>query len=599
MQQSGFGNWSVSFGGGDLSFGQAPTVATADALLAATGQAIAVHPEQWLWFAEGATRGEPVSPDEAFVLGQCPAFARRDEHIARLVQQLRASAQQLSPIVDRLISRQLLKPLRQYVPPSTALGPNAPAPTRVIRTCRRPESLRCLLDSLLAEPGQATGPIYVVDDSADPEAEQTTRAVVAAANSRTGAAIAVLGRAEREALRTQLLAQLTLPEADIATFDQLLSPERAPAPVPGRAFNWAVLLGAGQTLSILDDDFRFPLKRFASYTDQLELRNSAAYLAAFPDPGDPETLEPVRADPYAEARTLLGQRLSALLASRQWDAEVHTGQHLAELEWLKADRHVRAVIQGTYGSFGVASAANLCGPGQRTLANLLRPPFRLQRLQADPIHYGLDRTRLAATAVSLPWLIDARSLVPATNACGVAEDTLFASLLTAIDPSACFAYVPSLIGHVQGTPPDRIRDSQQPIPFGANHFLAQHLQTDGASVGSTPADRMQHLAARLQALSARSDATLGQQACRWWNEERANTAASLSTSIQQHPQAPSEWLGFVDAVRRANLRQESELSAEGLRQLRQALTQTSLACRIWPKMFDWFAARDAIGRERV
>ncbi|AVP96647.1 hypothetical protein C7S18_05260 [Ahniella affigens] len=597
MQQSGFGNWSVSFGGGDLSFGQPPVLAAADALLAAHGHAVPVHPQQWLWFATDASAGVPVSPDEAFVLGQCPTFARRDEHLNRLAQQIRASVQQLSPIMDRLIERQLLKPLKRYVPGPSQASESAPAPSLVIRTCRRPATLKALLESLSAETLEhLTGPMYVVDDSGDPASEGSTRALTATYASDRRQSIRVLGVAEREAWRARALAMLQLSEAERAVLDELLSPERAPAPVPGRAFNWAILLGAGQTLSVLDDDFQLPLKRFASAGQELELQNSLAYRAAFPDPGDDDTLTPVQGDPYAEARGLIGQNLGHLVATRAFEADANAGQNLSEFSWLQADRRVRAVIQGTYGSFGVASSLNLCGPGQRTLASLLRPPFRLERLQADPIHYGLDRIRLAPAAVSLPWLIDARQLVPPTNACGVAEDTLFASLLTLIHPDTCFAYVPTMIGHYQTDHRDRLQASQQPIGFGPNHWIAQRLQQDAGSHGADAADRLQALATTLKGWAAEPDSVLDRLACRWWNEERANAAALLAQTLQQVPDAPRPFVEFVESMRVANLRQERELGAANLKHLRRALDQTALACRVWPALFDLFAGHDPLNR---
>lgn len=588
MNQSGMGNWSVSFGGGDLSFGAPAPVPAEDALLAASGRAVQVGEHQYQWFDDQGQVPAPVTPDEALLLGHCPTFLRLDEHVAQLARQLGAPAAALQPLLGGLQQRGLLRSVRNLLPARQPRLPDAPAPVQVIRTCRRPAGLNRLLDSLLAEQQKhgLTGPVYVVDDSGDPAAELQTRESLARFTTLSGRPGGVLDGALRERLLATSRDQL--PTEDRLFFDQLLSPERAPAPVPGRAFNWALLLGAGGTVSILDDDFSLPLKRFAGHRRELELRNSTAYLAEFPDPGDALTLIDVDQPIYAEACAWLGQPAAALLAEWPLESESLGGSSPADLAWLSSRRRVRAVIQGTYGSFGVASVLPICGPGRRTLANLLRAPFQPDRLMADPIHYGVERFRLADQAVSLPWLIDARDLVPPSNAAGIAEDTLFATLLRQLDPDACFAYLPSLVGHNQEQRRDRIRDSLQPIEFGANHFLAQQLQAAPRLPGNGETVRMRALADWFGDWQHQDDAALDRLATRWWNEERAAACASLTESLAQQPQAPAPWQEFVRRMRAANQNIEPSLGAANLARLRQAIAQTRVALTVWPDLFETF-----------
>lgn len=589
MSTSPPGQWNLSFGTDALSFGAPAPADPADLLVAAEGRAIPVDDGRLHWFAEGAPAPVPVNPDEAMLLQDCGHFATVDEHAGRLSRQLGAPMQAVRQILAGLAGRGVLRSVRQNLPPSTPRHADAPAPTLVIRTCRRPASLQALLDGLVAEHQRFGGdaPVFIIDDSADPQAEADTRARADAFARATGRPVGVLDGASREHWRP--IGLDLVPAADQPMLDALLSPERAPAPVPGRAFNWALLLGAGGPVSILDDDFLLPLKRFANAGKDVEIRHSTAYLAEFPDPGEDPRLVDVIDPIHAEACRLIGQPAAALLASPGFRADALAGSRPAELDWLRADTRVRAVIQGTYGSFGVASVLPVCGPGQRTLANLLRPPFRMQRLQADPIHYGLERTRLAAQAVSLPWLIDATSLVPPTNAAGVAEDTLFAALLRAIDPTACFAYVPSLIGHRQDGHRDRITASLQPIAFGANHFLAQQVVARGAATGTDAASRSQSLADWLGELAQSSDARLDMLAVRWWNEERASACASLTQSLAQNPGAPAEWRSFVQAMRSANQAVVGSLDTVSRQTLRAAIAQSRVALAVWPRLFGHFA----------
>lgn len=597
MTASGIGNWSVSFGSSDLSFG-APSPPPADeALLAASGRAVMVSEQQYLWFDDQGNAPTPVHPDEALLLGHCSAFARLDEHVSQLSRQLGAPAAAITPLLSGLHQRRLLRPLKDFLPQRVDRRPAAPAPTQVVRTCRRPDGLKRLLASLLDEQnrsGGLTGPLYVVDDSADPASEAQSRAILNDYAAQSGRPTGLLDGAGRERLLAPWRGRLA--PNDQMPFDALLSPERAPAAVPGRAFNWALLLGAGQVLSILDDDFCLPLKQFATARGDLEIRNSTAYLAEFPDPDDVPTLVN-RNDPiYAEGLRLLGQPAAAVLADWPLDAEGLAGSPASELAWLDPHRRIRAVIQGTYGSFGVASVLPVCGPGRRTLANLLRTPFRMDRLMADPIHYGVERIRLADQAVSLPWLIDARDLVPPTNAAGVAEDTLFATLLRQLDPTACFAYVPSLIGHHQAQRRDRIRDSLLPIAFDANHFLAQQLQSAARLPGSDATTRMQFLAEWCADWLRLDDTTLIRLATRWWNEERANACARLTEALALAPQAPAAWRDFVRQMHGANQRIEPALPPKELATLRQAIAQTRLALAVWPELYASFKGLPAEGR---
>ncbi|MBK8286081.1 MAG: hypothetical protein IPK97_15070 [Ahniella sp.] len=330
------------------------------------------------------------------------------------------------------------------------------------------------------------------------------------------------------------------------------------------------------------------MKRFAGHQRDLELRNSTAYLAEFPDPDDAVTLVEVDQPIYAEALRLLGQPAAALLAEWPLDAESLAGSAATELSWLNSKRQVRAVIQGTYGSFGVASVLPVCGPGRRTLGNLLRAPFRMDRLMADPIHHGVERIRLADQAVSLPWLIDAREMVPPSNAAGVAEDTLFATLLRQLDPEACFAYVPSLIGHHQMQRQDRVRDSLLPIGFGANHFLAQQLQIAPRVSGVGASARMRNLVDWFGDWAAIDDPALSRLATRWWNEERANACSRLTEALALAPQAPAEWQDFVRRMRAANQKIELSLDPTDLASLRRAIAQTRVALSVWPELFECF-----------
>jgi len=579
----------MNFGSGDLSFGAPKPEDPADVLVAASGKALPSDDRQWLWFSDHAAAPVPVSPDEAMVLGHCAAFAHLDDHAGRIAGVLGAPPQAVRKVLDPLVRRGVLRSIRQHLPPTAHRSELVPEPVRVIRTCRRPDSLNRLLDDLTREHHTQGGnaPLFVVDDSADPAFEQQTRAAVAAFAKNTGLVATVLDGGARE--RWFARWRDRLPEVDRSVLDELLSPERAPSPVPGRAFNWAVLLAVGHPLSILDDDFVLPLKRFNGARDELEIRHSTAYVAEFPDPDDATTLTDITAPMYDEARRLLGQSAAAVIGTIPFMADALAGTSPRELDWLDARTRVRAVIQGTYGSFGVASVLGVCGPGKRTLANLLRPPFRFSRLTADPIHYGLDRTRLSAEAVSLPWLIDARTPVPPTNAAGVAEDTLFASLLRQIDPHACFAYVPSLIGHQQVDRRDRIVESLKPISFGANHFLAQQLQSVKLS-GRDVASRFASVSHWFADLESGDDADLDQVATRWWNEERANACATLTESLAQNPSAPPEWRDFVTRMRAANQAVVNGLDVATLTTLRRAIRQTRVAMAVWPMVFDEMTA---------
>jgi hypothetical protein len=530
------------------------------------------------------------------LLARCAVFRTRDAQVRTLE---RAGVRDAPALIERWIAIGLVADAATLLAPAAPLRrPRPPAaPLLVVRSYERPAGLERLLDSIRRD-GETHGvahELVVVDDTLDAAKGAATRALVASFARGRGAPTWLLGPAERARAFASL--ESAVPRArDVR---DLLDPALPSAVTGSRTFNWAVLLAAGRTLSILDDDTSFPLRRFATDDTRVELADSTEAVVRFFDDASWGDAEPIAREPYAELAAWLGRDCAELLATHGWREDALPQRNPAELAHLRGGTRVVGVAPGLYGGIAFDSSVYLLAANPPTQASLFRAPFRHGRLEADAVWHGYPQPRLTRHAVYTPLLLDDRELLPFAGTWGRVDDTYFLALLQAIAPDVAFAHVPWMLGHVDLVPRPRLRRATQALLLDRNTCPAGSFAAAAGSLrGADRRARMQALATRVAALAAASDAALAGHAARFRSAMIERVVAQLEHGLATYPDGPVEWRATVEQAVRANRAALDAVvpDATEIDLLRRAYAQAARACDAWPSL--WHAAETSGGLAR-
>ncbi|MFO0029645.1 MAG: hypothetical protein ACK558_12515 [Pseudomonadota bacterium] len=552
-------------------------------IAALPGHASPLDGERLLWQQHDGARVVVLPAAEAVVLGQAARFETRDQHLEAIVAATGLPRERVDAALSRLLGLGLLKPLAEFVP-AAADAPPPPAPLLCIRTCQRPDSLARLLQSLLDDERRFdVRRRYVVVDDGPDAAAGATRSEVEAFARRSASDVRLLGAGERRALVGWL-------GADVAGLGGLLDPEVLASASGGRAWNWALLLAAGGTLGLLDDDFRFPLRLPLGAAPEIDLVTEYALEAEFFDgPGALRSLAPIDEDPYAMLSRLLGQPPGALLRRHGASPRSARLRAAASLACLQPPARVAAVCGGIYGALNYDSSVYLSMPNRSTLGSLLRPPFDERRLDGENLWQGRRRPHFMATGVFTPLLLDARDVLPPTGTLGKSDDGLFMALLSTCDPHAPSMAVPAALGHFPPPGRDRRAAAERAAIEDVSTFCA------GVALSVAPmlrsADRSLRLAAVaavMRDLAGGSDAALAGTWSDWRDRMLLRVIQPLYRSLRDGgPGVAPAWTEHVRRMIAANeaaLRERS-VSPARLAEVRAALSQLGHALVDWPTLW--------------
>jgi hypothetical protein len=443
-----------------------------------------------------------------------------------------------------------------------------------------------LLQSLLADERRfdLRRRYVVIDDAPDARDASATREEVLAFARRSASDVRLLGFEERAALLDALgdAGRALAPQLDPAVLDTASG---------GRAWNWAVLLAAGGTLGLVDDDFRFPLRMPRGAAPELDLITEYALETEFFD-GDEgvRSLGVVDEDPYAVLLRFLGQPAGALLRKHGYSPASARLRTASSLACLAAPARVAAVCGGVYGELPFDSSVYLLMPNRPTLGSLLRPPFSAARLQADNLWQGRRRPHFMSTGVFTPLLLDARELLPPTGTLGKADDALFLALLSVADPHALSLAQPASVGHYGAAPRDRRGRAEQAAIEDPNVFVAaQVLGLAPALQSGDRAARLAAVAGVLREQSMADDRALARHYQAWRDRLLAGVIQPLHRSLREYASAAPE--AWVEHVRRAIAANEAALRqreppADVLARARAALDQLARGLVAWPAAWD-------------
>jgi hypothetical protein len=431
----------------------------------------------------------------------------------------------------------------------------------------------------------------VVDDTRDPAAARRTLEVLETCAPGSVAELRLLGPAQRGAAIDWLLD--AVPETARDALQPLLDPARPSAVTGSRTWNWAVLAAAGGTLSILDDDVQFPLRRAPEAQSSVQVWDSNEPDTRFYDEAVGWRAEAeLEEEPYRWLGKWLGLPAGMVLARSGFDPAMLEGRRPAELAGLR-DAPIVGAVPGLYGGIAYDNSAYLAYSNRWSQASLWRAPFRPERLEADNLWHGYRAPRLVSFASYTPVLLDARELLPFAGTWGRVDDTYFLMLLRAIASPILFAHVPVALGHVDLAPRQRLAHAQEPLRVDCNAFMADCFLRWSVDAGEgARGERLGAVGVRCAALAAEPDPILAGQVHAFRGGLMQRLADHLDAALQRHPDADPAWreiaAGIVAANRGAALARP--VDASELACHRRALAQVAAVAPHWPRL--WERMRD-------
>ncbi len=543
-------------------------------------------------------RARAIARADAFALHRCTAFKPVEVHLRALVDGGMPESVARETMA-RLRGAGLLLDFASLLAEADDPGDAAPAPAPLLvpRSWHRPQGLARLLASIRAAEVRhdAAYRVAVVDDTDDPQFAACTREIVRQHAREARGRVSLLGTCERGAALARLSARA--PAAAQEALRGLLDPAVPSAITGSRSWNWALLLAAGGTLSILDDDTCLPLRWPDDGGDAWDPADaSEAGVRFFDDDGHLSAAE-LAVEPFAWLGRRLGRSAAGLLRAG-WRESVLRGRSADEFLHISSGARTVGVVSGLYGGLALDTSAYAIASNGYSMASLWRAPFASARLDADRVWHAYPNPRLASHAVYTPLMLDARDPLPFAGTWGRVDDQYFLSLLRAVASPVAFAHVPAMLGHLDLAPRHRAANAVRPLPVDANLFLAHLFGRWGD--GLAPGSRWERLAA-IGAIAAEwagaGDRTLEDA---WIAFRRAmrQRIVERGAPLLGDPAAPPAWrdaVGELVAANREAILADTSSLAE-LVALRRGLRQVADAvpawCAVWAACADDPALRE-------
>lgn len=554
-------------------------------IAAPPGRVLRLAADRHRWCVDGERALADVDPLEAALLPRLALFETADAHAQALSRILSAPTEAVAAALRRLWNRGLLWSLDDALGVDGAARSALPKePLIAIRTRGRPAALAALLGSLLDDERRfGVERRYLVIDDAPSLARDPAVVDAVGRFARSSASeVRLLDASHRDRLLGGLPPRVR----------ELLDSDLIDRPSGARAWNLALLCGAGGAVALLDDDFRFPLRAARWAEAVLDPATDAAYATRWLDGRAPEELglESMTDEPFGWLGSLLGA--SAGLLAERWgvDRAAARRRTVAMVPGRFGPRRVGAVGVGVHGALNEDTIVHVLAGDPVSRAALLAAPFDPRRLACDSIWRGVLAPRLMAVGVFTPLMIDATTMRPPTIPHGKADDSLFLALMPALDPGVGYLALPASIGHVDAAPRDRIAWTLAP---GHEDPLAWLASSIAHAVPSLPtadgAGRRKVLVAMLAALAGADDGELALRVCEWRDRRLPALIARLREArADAGSDAPRELSALLDAVIAAHERWlfGREVAADFIATLRDACAALAGAIEVWPQLWD-------------
>ena len=515
---------------------------------------IALRPGTWqpipgvgvLWSADDGDARAWLEPGSEALLQGLQRFDRWESHRRRLAP-LFADPARADAALRTLAARGLLVDAGACLAPAGAVSAAATArpPLVAIRSHRRPQALAGLLQGLQGHEARfgVRRRHLVIDDT--PEGDPQVAEVVAAARHQ-GLLVRVFAARHRRDWLASIARRIPAWGAP-SPLRALLDPS-LPAATGARAWNVAVLFGAGSLLSLLDDDFHLPWRVRTPHAG-VDLSGTARHRVSYPARGEaPEAAADF--DVIERAHGLCGRRPLAALPVAEADVAGLTAAQV--MDWRA--RRVGAVVSGTYGAYAWDSSVFLnlaVAPGAD--GGLWSEPFDEHRLEADAVSVAVDRPTLLHHGNFTPLAIDLRDFAPFAATAGKADDVAFLHLLGAVRKEHCALEVPWLIGHAPPEPRRRRATAEAPLIADANVLFGARVAHMATAIdGGDAASRWEALCALAGVLAGEGDDVLLAIARRWRQASLSQVVGLAHRALGQGAAAPAAWRQHAMRVLQAN-----------------------------------------------
>lgn len=534
----------------------APLYAAVDAMVAPLSS------DEFAFISKDSGERQVLSHHVLQSMDQCREFRTLDEHVSRVASVVPGLTQhdRIRKGLEGLAKSGLLVSDRDYLAKLERPAETSPRSLHAIyiRACDRPKQLRLLLNSLAdyERKFRVARPIVLLDDSVEETNRDLNRDLLREFARAVGNPVSYIGPAERTKLRERLIK--AVPQARGSLEWLLDRGPRTRRPGGGRSWNLALLLSAGRMFAMLDEDFRFPLRRHADTRDGLEPNPAQAASARFYRRIDDALTagEEDTQDPFELHLAVCGDRLGAALAREEYrlDRNSLRGINLGRLEHLRGDARVLYTLNGTCGSSGTESALWLYQLDADSRAEFWadREAY-LRNVEAQSLWYGWLRAKPATVAYFSPFLFDNREMLPCTNPDGRGEDGLASAATQFCRPGSLVMHLPTAIGHAQEIARKRSDVTMAAHTPRFNHFLRDYVSNQaGSSKASDPARRLGLLGEVIGDLGAADASTLVSSLDEYLSFVRADVVERLQNQFEVLADAPVYWQADVRSIVRDN-----------------------------------------------
>jgi hypothetical protein len=603
------------FNYGNMNFAAAPRRPSPDAPLYAAVDAMVapLSSDEFAFISKDSGERQVLSHHVLQTMDQCREFRSLDEHVARVAAVVPGLTQhdRVRKGLESLANSGLLVSDKDFLA-SLEREPDANQRTLhaiYIRACDRPAQLRLLLNSLAdyERKFRAARLIVLLDDSVEESHRDTNRDLLRDFARAVGNPVSYIGPAERVKLRERLLKIVPTAKDNLEwLIDRGKRTRRAGG---GRSWNIALLLSAGRLFAMLDEDFRFPLRRHSDVREGLEPNPSQPASARFYRRLDDALSagEEDSRDPFELHLSVCGDRLGAALGRDEYKLDRNSlrGINLGRLEHLRGDSRILYSLNGTCGSSGTESALWLYHLDADSRAEFWadRDAY-LRNIEAQSLWFGNLRAKPAPTAYFTPFLFDNRELLPCTNPDGRGEDGLASAVTRFCRPESVVMHLPTAIGHAQEAARKRSEVTMAAHTPRFNHFLRDYVSNQvDISKARDPARRLALLSEMVADVAAADSSTLSSMLDEYLSFVRADVVERLQNQFEMLSEAPVYWQADVRVIVRNN---GNALLAHGAPRLadwpedldaaacaeaaRGELSDMAQAWRHWPAI--WQAARD-------
>lgn len=517
-------------------------------------------------------------------LDQCREFRSLDDHVARIVgiiPGLSGQGEAVRRVLAGLIDRQLLQSDAEFLSGLRRDRSLTQTPLKalVVRASDRPDQAAALLASI-RDHGTTFGrkdSLVLIDDSRDRDAAREHARLVNEHGRISGAAARYVGVDQIRALVDRM--GKSIPAAKAALSAMTIGTLGPGVFGGGRGYNVAMLLTAGASLALLDDDYRLPFHRAHGASDGIDPGQSVRFGVRFLADRDRALAdgEAISQDGLALQQSIVGHRLGDVVAqgsSFGIDREQLRGQALARLNHLRGDARILATYTGSRGASFTGDSAWLYD-----LDTVSRDGFwadrdaYLRNVHAETIVHAPMRALVRPFGLFTPFLLDNSQMLPCTAPSGRGEDGLFGVVGNYIYPDSQTLHLPITIGHVQEGRRPRYDRAMQPLTPGINRFLREWVRNNAQPAQSaSAADRLALLAAQLEDLAGATVKSRVDVLTEYLRYVRADLIERVQQQIGNAPEAPVYWA--------ADARRLVEENGKAL------LTRTPPRLDEWPSSID-------------